>query len=185
MSYTNDEQRPQITAVEQEESISAKAKETGQSLKNLIASIGKKTRTVAQEKSMLLKEAAEERNIAASDAKDIQMLGSHIDSIITIFDTTMDKIGRHPYDEQQRLMVGLKKLLTEEIYVINASLNMAKRLKALEPAKVMEDPVENRVKERIEMNSIDAESITQPISPEVSELKGGAGFVTNQESEQT
>jgi hypothetical protein len=47
MSYENDEQQRHITTVEQEESVSAKAKETGQILKELVASIGNKTKTVA------------------------------------------------------------------------------------------------------------------------------------------
>jgi len=183
MSYNNDEQRNQITTIEEKESISTKVKETGQILKELAASIGKKTMNVAEEKSRQLKEAADDKKIAIEDAKDIQMLGSHIDSIITIFDSTMDKIGQKSYDEQQRLMVGLKKLLTEEIYVINAHMNMAKRLKALESTTVVQDTVENRVNERIKMSSIDAESIATPISGET-ELKE-AGFLANEESEQT
>ncbi len=143
MSYDNEEHR--VAAAQEEDSVSAKARETGQILKDLVASIGRKTRTVAEEKTSQLKEAADDKNIAVKDARDIQMLGSHIDSIITIFDSTMDGIRQQPYDEQQKLMVGFKKVLQEEIYVINAQLNMAKRLKGLEPSAEMGS--EEKVKE--------------------------------------
>ena len=44
------------------------------------------------------------------------MLGSHIESIITIFEDTMDKITQHPsYDEQHGMLVGFKKILEEEV----------------------------------------------------------------------
>ena len=182
MSYNKDEQHDHhITTVEDEESISAKAKETGQTFKELVASIGKKAKTVAEDKSRQLKEAADDKDITAKDAADIQMLGSHIDSILTIFDGTMDKIGRQPYDEQQRLLVGLKKMLQEEIYVINAHLNMAKRLKGLE-SSTTDNTVEERVQERITMNATDAETIAPPVSEESGEAV--AGFVPKEEDEE-
>ena len=179
MSYENDEQQRHITTtVEQDESVSAKAKETGQILKELIGSIGKKTKTVAEEKSKQLKEAADDKDIAVKDAVDIQMLGSHIDGIISIFDSTMDRISQQPHDEQQRLLVGLKKMLQEETYVINARLNMAKRLKALE-SSTTQNAVEDRIHERIEMNATDTEVIAPP--PPVSEEETTTGFAAKEE----
>ena len=178
MSYENDEQQRHITTVEQEESVSAKAKETGQILKELVASIGNKTKTVAEEKSKQLKEAADDKDIAAKDAIDIQMLGSHIDGIIAIFDNTMDRITHQPHDEQQRLLVGLKKMLQEETYVINARLNMAKRLKALE-SSATQNAVEDKMKERIEMNTTDSEVIAPPVSEETQETI--TGFAAKEE----
>jgi hypothetical protein len=158
MSYDND----RITTSE-EESVSAKARETSQILKELIASIGRKTRVATEEKTSQLKEAADDKNIAVRDAMDIQMLGSHIDSILAIFDSTMDRIAQQPYDEQQKLMVGFKKVLQEEISVINARLNMARRLKGLQPP-ADQGTIESRVQERTAMNMTDAEAVTQPIS---------------------
>ena len=181
MSYENDEQQRHITTtVEQDESVSAKAKETGQILKELIASIGKKTKTVAEEKSKQLKEAADDKDIAVKDAIDIQMLGSHIDGIVSIFDSTMDRISQQPHDEQQRLLVGLKKMLQEETYVINARLNMAKRLKALESSATQNAVVEDRIRERIEMNATDTEVIAPP-PPPVSEEETTTGFAVKEE----
>jgi hypothetical protein len=144
-------------------SVSAKARETGKILKELMASIGGKSRAVAEEKIGQLKEAADDKDIAMKDAVDIQMLGSPIDSILAIFDSTMDRIALLPYDDQQKLMVGFKKVLQEETCVINAQLNMAKRLKGLEPS-VSSDTAKDRVQERIAMNTADAEVVAQPLS---------------------
>jgi len=173
MSYDNDERR----VVASEDSVSAKAKETGQILKELVASIGRKTRAVAEEKTSQLKEAADDKDIAVRDARDIQMLGIHIDSIISIFDSTMDRISQQPYDEQQKLMVGFKKVLQEEIFVINARLNMAKRLKGIE-SPASQDALEERARERTAMNTTDAEIVTPPIS-EAEEEETMAGLEEN------
>src|ERR671918_1419506 len=119
-----------------EDSLSRRARETGLTLKELVNSIGKKSKAIAQQKSTELKEAAKDDEINAKDAADIQMLGSYIESIITIFEDTMDKITLHPtYDEQHRMLVGFKKILEEEVNVIDARLSMAKRLKHLEPSQ--------------------------------------------------
>jgi hypothetical protein len=158
MSYDNEKSR---VTVSEEESISAKAKETGQILKELVASIGRKTRAAAEEKTGQLKEAADDKDIAARDAMDIQMLGSHIDSILSIFDSTMDRIAQQPYEDQQDLMVGFKKVLKEEIYVINARLNMARRLKGLEHSVDLD--ANQRVEERLVMNRPESEVVAEPM----------------------
>lgn len=66
---------------------------------------------------------------ATSDARDIQLLGDDVEKLIGVFEDTMTEIHKEPYDEQERLLVGYKKLLEEQINVINARMNMAKRLK--------------------------------------------------------
>ena len=147
-----------------EESLSKRARETGLTLKELVNSIGKKSKAVAQQKSTQLKEAAKDDEINTKDAADIQMLGSHIESIITIFEDTMDKITQHPsYDEQHGMLVGFKKILEEEVNLINARLNMAKRLKRLEPSQNSET-LDERIEERKRTNAIDAELVTPPLS---------------------
>ncbi|MFL6492378.1 MAG: hypothetical protein ACJ70O_04680, partial [Nitrososphaera sp.] len=80
------------------------------------------------------------------------------------FEDTMDKITQHPsYDEQHGMLVGFKKVLEEEVNLINARLNMAKRLKRLEPSQNAET-LEERIEERKRTNAIDAELITPPLS---------------------
>lgn len=112
----------------EEESVSAKAKEAGQSLKELVYSLGRRTKQVTEEKARELK--AQSVDIAAtSDARDIQHLGDDVEKLITVFEDTMTEIRKEPYDEQEKLLLGYKKLLEEQINVINARMDMAKRLK--------------------------------------------------------
>jgi hypothetical protein len=147
-----------------EDSLSKRARETGLTLKELVNSLGKKSKAVAQQKSTELKEAAKDDEINAKDAADIQMLGRHIESIITIFEDTMDKIMAHPsYEEQHGMLVGFKKILEEEVNLIDARLNMAKRLKRLEPSQYSET-LDERIEERRKTNAIDAESVNQPLA---------------------
>jgi hypothetical protein len=113
---------------EEEESVSTKARDAGRSLKDLIYSLGKKTKEVTEEKARELK--AQSVDISTkTDARDIQHLGDDVERLITVFEDTMTEIRKEPYDEQEKLLVGYKKLLEEQINVINTRLSMAKRLK--------------------------------------------------------
>lgn len=112
----------------EEESVSAKAKEAGRSLKDLVYSLGRQTKEVTEEKARELKEKSVDIG-ATTDARDIQRLGGNVDKLITVFEDTMTEIRNEPYDEQERLLVGYRKLLEEQINVINASRDMARRLK--------------------------------------------------------
>jgi hypothetical protein len=116
------------TATSEEESVSTKAKEAGRSLKELIYSLGKKTKEVTEEKARELKSQSVDIS-TKTDARDIQHLGDDVEKLITVFEDTMTEIRKEPYDEQEKLLVGYKKLLEEQINVINARLSMAKRLK--------------------------------------------------------
>jgi hypothetical protein len=161
---------PQSSTGPDEDSLSKRARETGMTLKELVNSIGKKGKAAAQQKSTQLKEAAKDDEINAKDAADIQMLGSHIESIITIFEDTMDKIMAHPsHDEQHGMLVGYKKILEEEVNLIEARLSMAKRLKGLEPSQHSET-LDERIEERKKTNAIDAELVNQPL-PERDEAR--------------
>lgn len=116
------------TAASDEESVSAKARDAGKSLRDLIYSLGRKTKEVTEEKARELK--AQSVDISTkTDAQDIQHLGDEVEKLITVFEDTMTEIRNEPYDEQEKLLVGYKKLLEEQINVINARLSMAKRLK--------------------------------------------------------
>jgi arginine utilization protein RocB len=118
----------QSATTPEEESVSTKAKEAGRSLKELMSSLGKKTKEVTEEKARELK--AQSVDISAkTDSRDIQHLGDDVEKLIIVFEDTMTEIRKEPYDEQEKLLVGYKKLLEEQINVINARLSMAKRLK--------------------------------------------------------
>src|ERR671938_428516 len=155
---------PESPTEPDEQSLSKRARETGLTLKELVNSIGKKSKAVAQQKTTQLKEAAKDDEINAKDAADIQMLGSYIESIITIFEDTMDKITLHPsYDEQHKMLVGFKKILEEEVNVIDARLNMAKRLKSLEPSHGA-GTLEEKIEQRKKTNARDGDLVTPPLS---------------------
>ncbi|MEW6603305.1 MAG: hypothetical protein AB1351_01285 [Thermoproteota archaeon] len=113
---------------QEEESVSAKAREAGKSLKDLVYSLGRKTKEATEEKAKELKAQSVDVG-ATTDAREIQHLGSNIEGLITVFEDTMTEIRKEPYDEQEKLLVGYKKLLEEQINVINARMAMAKRLK--------------------------------------------------------
>jgi gas vesicle protein len=158
------ERAPERSSEDNEESVSNKAKETGQTLKELINSIGKKSKAVAEQKSTELKEAAKDDKITAKDAADIQMLGSYIESIINIFEDTMDRIREHPsYDEQHAMLIGFKKILEEEVNVIDARLNMAKRLKHLDPSPNVET-LEEKIEQRKRTNALDGDLVNTPLA---------------------
>ena len=118
----------QSVTTPEEESVSAKAKEAGRSLKDLIYSLGKKTKEVTEEKAKELKAQSVDISVT-SDARDIQNLGDEAERLVTVFEDTMTEIRKEPYDEQEKLLVGYKRLLEEQINVIGARLDMAKRLK--------------------------------------------------------
>jgi hypothetical protein len=118
----------QSEATPEEESVSAKAKDAGKSLRELVNSLGRKTKEVTEETTRELK--AHSVDIGATrDARDIHQLGDDVEKLIMVFEDTMTEIRKEPYDQQEKLLVGYKKLLEEQINVINARLDMAKRLK--------------------------------------------------------
>jgi hypothetical protein len=116
-------------STEEEESVSTKAKETGQRLKELITAIGKKASVAVEEKTKELSEMNASDIGAAQDARDISVLGSEVEVLITAFEDTMTQISKQPYDEQVKLLTGYKKLLEEQINVINSRIDWSKRLK--------------------------------------------------------
>ncbi|HJS81384.1 MAG TPA: hypothetical protein VJ742_00965, partial [Nitrososphaera sp.] len=117
-----------VPASEEEESVSAKAREAGRSLKDLVYSLGRKTKEVTEEKTRELKEKSVDIG-ATTDARDIQHLGGNVEKLVTVFEDTMTEIRKEPYDQQEKLLVGYRKLLEEQINVVNARMDMARRLK--------------------------------------------------------
>jgi hypothetical protein len=117
-----------VAPSEEEESVSAKAREAGRSLKDLVYSLGRKTKEVTEDKTRELKAKSVDIS-ATSDARDIQHLGGNVENLITVFEDTMTEIRKEPYDEQEKLLTGYRKLLEEQINVVNARMDMARRLK--------------------------------------------------------
>jgi hypothetical protein len=113
---------------EQDESISAKARETGQSFKGFIVTLGKKAMAITDEKTM--ETTNESTDIGAKrDSQSIQTLGANVEKAITVFEDTITDIRKESYDEQANILTGYKKLIEEQINVINARLSMVKKFK--------------------------------------------------------
>jgi len=116
---------------EQGESISTKARETGQSFKGFIVTLGKKAMAITDEKAM--ETTNESIDIGAKrDSQSIQTLGANVEKAITVFEDTITNIRKESYDEQVNILIGYKKLIEEQINVINARLSMVKKFKQAE-----------------------------------------------------
>ena len=109
------------------ESISTKAKEAGLSLRQLILAFGRKAKGATEATSKEIK--SKTIDVTAPESKDIQSLGANVDSIIAVFEDTMDEIQKEDYDEQEKLLAGYKKYLESQTKVVDTRLNLAKRLK--------------------------------------------------------
>jgi hypothetical protein len=120
------------SSTKEEESVSTKTKETGQSFKELVKSFGKKAKTMTEEKTKQLKDKSAQSmdTRKKNDGRDIPAMGANVEKVITVFEDTMTDIHKEDYEEQEKLLTGYKKLLEEQINVINARLNMIKRLKS-------------------------------------------------------
>ena len=130
---TDTTQQPSSYEEQKQSSVPAKAKEVGQTLKEKVKSASKKTITKTEEKTKQLKDKSEQTAGIGQEknAHDIQALDStHLEKLATVFEYTMSKIDKEPnYEEQEKQLKGYKKLLEEQINVIDSRLKMAKRLK--------------------------------------------------------
>jgi hypothetical protein len=119
---------------EQSVSAAAKVKEAGQSFKEMIKSLGKKAMTKTEEKTKQLKDKSAAETVDTSpqkDAKDIQALGTHAENVVLVFEKAIAEIGIEDYESQEKLLSGYKKLLEEQINVIDSKQRIAKRLKGI------------------------------------------------------
>jgi len=109
----------------------AKAKKAGQSFIEMIKSLGKKAVTKTEERTKELKDKSIETidKGTQTNARDIQALGIHADNVVLVYEKIMFEIAREDYKTQEKLLAGYKKLLEEQVNVIDYKLRIAKRLK--------------------------------------------------------
>ncbi len=94
------------------------------SFKDVILSISKKAQEIRYK-------AEETFTVGAKrDARDIQALGSHVENVTKGFEDTMTEIKKRNYADEEKLLKGYKKLLEEQINLINARVELVKRLKS-------------------------------------------------------
>lgn len=116
---------------EEEESLSARAKEAGQSFKDFIVTLGEKATSITEQKTTETKN--ESLDIGAKrDSQAIQSLGANVEKAITVFEGTITNLRKESYDEQAQILIGYKKLIQEQINVINARLSMVKKFKQID-----------------------------------------------------
>jgi hypothetical protein len=116
----------------EEEELSIKAKRAGMAFQDLITSAVDKAKAVTKEKTKGLAKQANEVGAggvsAAVDAKDIAHLGPMVEELARHFEGTMNEMRQYSYTDQADLLTGYKKLLEEQIKVIDARLHYIKRL---------------------------------------------------------
>lgn len=121
-----------VVVTPEEEDLTAKARTAGLALEDLITSAIDKAKIMARQKAKDLAKSTEEgpgAMSAAKDAQDISRLGPLVEGLARTFEDTMTDIRKQSYEEQERLLIGYRKLLEEQINVINSRMHFAKRVK--------------------------------------------------------
>ena len=87
-----------------------------------------KRKSVEKAKEFITRDANPAAIAAKKDAEDIAALEDSVEGLARAFESLITEIRKKPYSEQVRLLTGYKKLLKEQINVIDSRINMAKRL---------------------------------------------------------
>jgi hypothetical protein len=122
---------PPLTKKEDDSgSLSMKAHQAEESVLDVVDAVGVKAGSFAKEKFGELKKSMNPSHMSAiQDSQKIQALGPMVEELARAFEDTTTIIRKVPYEEQVNLLTGYKKLLEEQIRVIDSRIGMAKRLK--------------------------------------------------------
>jgi AAA15 family ATPase/GTPase len=115
---------------QEEDDLMIKVRNAGDALYDLVLSAIEKAKTISAQKvkELATRDISPAAIAAKKDAHDIAALGESVESLARIFERLMTKMRKQPYPEQVHLLRGYKKLLKEQINVIDSRINMAKRL---------------------------------------------------------
>jgi hypothetical protein len=115
---------------QEEEDLTIKVRNAGDALYDLVLSAIEKAKTIAAQKvkELATRDISPAAIAAKKDARDIAALGESIESLARMFESLMTEMRKQPYSEQVQLLRGYKKLLKEQINVIDSRIHMAKRL---------------------------------------------------------
>ena len=116
---------------DEESDITTRVRNAGDVLyDSLLLSIDKaKRKSVEKVKELATRDISPAAIAAKKDAQNIATLGDSVEGIARTFENLMTEIRKKSYSEQVRLLTGYKKLLKEQINVIDSRINMAKRSK--------------------------------------------------------
>lgn len=112
------------------ESLSMKAHQAEESVLDAVDAVGVKVGSFAKKKFGELDKSLNPSHMSAvQDSRKIEALGPIVEELARVFEDTTTMIRKVPYEEQVDLLIGYKKLLEEQIKVIDSRINMSKRLK--------------------------------------------------------
>jgi hypothetical protein len=114
-----------------EEDLTIKVIKAGDAFYDLVTSAIEKAKNISVEKAKEL--VSKDINPAAieakKDAQDIATVGESAENLARTFESLMTEIRKQPYSEQVNLLTGYKKLLNEQVSVIDSRIRMTERLK--------------------------------------------------------
>jgi len=109
--------------IEDYDMVVGRLKDAASSFKEGFISMGKRAQEIKDR-------AGETFTVGAKkDAREIRALGAYADNVIKGYEDTMSEINKKNYSDQEKLLKGYKKLLEEQINLINARIELVKRLK--------------------------------------------------------
>ena len=112
------------------ESLSMKAHQAEESVLDAVDAVGVKVGSFAKKKFGELDKSLNPSHMSAvQDSRKIETLGPMVEELARVSEDTTTMIRKVPYEEQVDLLRGYKKLLEEQIKVIDSRINMSKRLK--------------------------------------------------------
>jgi hypothetical protein len=95
---------------------------------SVLLSIGKaKRKSVEKAKEVVTRDINPAAIAAKKDAQDIDTLGDSVEGLARTFENLMTELRKKSYSEQVRLLTGYKKLLKEQMNVIDSRINLAKK----------------------------------------------------------
>ena len=120
-----------LTKKEDDEgSLSMKAHQAEESVLDVVDAVGAKVGSYAKEKFGDLEKSLNPNHMSAvEDSRKIEALGPMVEDLARVFEDTTTIIRNAPYEEQVDLLIGYKKLIEEQIKVIDSRIDMSKRLK--------------------------------------------------------
>src|SRR5215217_9371086 len=127
---TYSEPTPLTKKEDDEGSLSMKAHQAEESVADVLDAVGAKVGSFAREKFGKLDKSLNPNHMSVvQDSRDIGALGPMVEDLVRVFEDTTTMIRKAPYEDQVDLLTGYKKLIEEQIKVIDSRIGMAKRLK--------------------------------------------------------
>jgi hypothetical protein len=127
---TYSEPTPLTKKEDDNEPLSMKAHKAEESVLDVVDAVGVKVGSFAKEKLGELDKSLNPSHMSAvQDSRKIEALGPMVEELVRVFEDTTTMIRKVPYEEQVDLLIGYKKLLEEQIKVVDSRIGMSKRLK--------------------------------------------------------